>query len=87
MITADDARALVNSKLYKEKVKECEQKIEKEIIQAARDNHLNATIILKDDYPLLGKVLNEVAQNFTDNGFEVVYAWVDYNKYVIGVNW
>ena len=87
MITANDARALVNRGLYEEKVKEYEHKIEKEIIHAAKDNHLNVMVTLADDYPLLSKALNEVAQNFTNNGFKVVYACVDYNKYIIGVNW
>lgn len=87
MITADDARALMSRKLYREKVQEYEEKIEKEIIHAAKDNHLHVILTLTDDYPLFEKVLNEVSQNFTNHGFEVIYAWVDYNKYAIGVNW
>ena len=87
MISADDARALMNRKLYEEKVKQYEQKIEKHIIQAAKNNHLNVMMTLTDDYPLFEKVLSEVLQNFADHGFEVIYAWVDFNKYAVSIVW
>lgn len=38
MISADEARALINRQSYKEKIKEYEEKIEKNIVRAAKNN-------------------------------------------------
>ena len=87
MISADNARALMSRKLYEEKVKEYEEKIERDVTQAAKNNESSVYIILKDEDPLLHKAIEKVLQNFTDNGFEILYAWVDHDKYVIYVSW
>lgn len=87
MISAYEARTLMNRKHYIEKIKEYEEKIEKDIIQAAKNNESMIFTSLEDEDPLFQKALYQVLANLTDNGFEVSYAWVDCNKYVVFISW
>lgn len=87
MISADNARSLMDCKRYKEKIKEYEEKIEKDIVQAAKNNDSMIFTLLEDEDHLFQKVLYQVLANLTDNGFEVSHALIDYNKYVVFISW
>lgn len=88
MITVDDARALMDNKLYDEKVKEYEQTIENEIIQAAKNNQFDIYISFKyANNPLVEKALTDVMESFRDNGFEANYTCADFAKYIVYVSW
>ena len=58
MISVDDARALMNRQSYEEKLKEYEEKIEKDILQAAKDGKNNTIIKLEDEDPCLNVSTN-----------------------------
>ena len=87
MISADEARALLNRQSYKAKIKEYEEKIEKAIVQAAKNNQSMVMTVLEDEDPLFTKALSQVLTNLVNNGFEVSRAVVDHNKYVVFISW
>ena len=88
MISADEVRTLMDRKHYIEKIKEYEEKIEKDIVQAAKNNQSMIITTLEDDDSLFQKALYQVLANLTDNGFEVSHAWgVGCKKYMIAISW
>ena len=88
MITADDARALMDRKFYEEQVKKYEKQIEAEIIQAAKNNDYFVRIALIDEFnSATEKALNDALLKFRDNGFDVISTWVESNKIIVSVSW
>ena len=87
MITASEARSLMDYQHLEEKIKEYENIIEKDIMKAAKDNMSYIMITIKDNDNLLGKALCKTLDNFTNNGFEVAYTRVNYNRFVVSLSW
>ena len=64
MICADEVRKLMYRPIYEELVKEYEEKIEKDILQAAKDGENNVCMKLQNEDPLFEKCLYKALENF-----------------------
>lgn len=87
MINADEVRKLMYRPIYEELVKEYEEKIEKDILQAAKDGMNNVVIKLQDEDPLFEKCLYKALENFANNDFEVKYSKCQPNEFILFVSW
>jgi len=87
MINADEVRKLMYRPIYEELVKEYEEKIEKDILQAAKDGMNNVVIKLQDEDPLFEKCLYKALENFVENDFEVKYSRLQPNEFMVFVSW
>lgn len=87
MISADEVRTLMYRPIYEEFVKEYEEKIEKYILQAAKNGKNNVSIELQNEDPLFEKCLYKALENFVNNDFEVKYARLRPNEFIVFVSW
>lgn len=87
MIHVNEARALMNRQSYEEKLKEYETKIERYIIQAAKDNKQCVSISLEDEDLLFEKCINDILTTLANNDFEVSFAKINPGKMMIFISW
>ena len=87
MISADEVRKLMYRPIYEELVKEYEEKIEKDILQAAKDGKNNVIIKLQNEDPLFEKCLYKALNNFVDNDFEIKYSKPQHNEFLVYIFW
>ena len=87
MINVDEVRKLMYRPIYEELVKEYEEKIEKDILQAAKDGMNNVVIKLQDEDPLFEKCLHKALENFANNDFKVKYSRLRPDEFMVFVSW
>jgi len=87
MISADEARALINRKSYEEKIKEYEEKIEKDIVKTAKNNESMIFTTYGDKDPLFQEAFGQVLTNLVYSGFNVSYSWIGCHKCIVSICW